>query len=174
MDKLGHQVRLLWHRNLLTGTPLVIRVQIAPFESETELGAFRSRHGDFGALASFAGYVRSEGEEVTALELQHYPGVTEAEIARFEEMALARFDLIDCLIIHRVGRILPGEAIVLVAALAGHRKPALGAVDFLMDYLKTDAPFWKRQSGLKGSEWIEPRTDDHLARAAWENEKEQG
>lgn len=153
---------------------LLIRIQTEPIQSEIELGAFRDSHGEFGAMASFSGYVRGENGRVTALELQHYPGVTEAEITRFEQMAFERFHLVDCLIIHRVGRILPGETIVLVAALAAHRKPALGAVDFLMDYLKTDAPLWKRQSGPHGSNWIEPKASDHIARAAWNTEEEQG
>ena len=152
----------------------MIRVQTAPFQSERELTSFRTRNGDCGAMASFTGYVRSQSGQVTALELQHYPDLTETEMARFEQMARVRFDLVDCLIVHRVGKILPGEAIVLVAALAMHRKPALGAVDFLMDYLKTDAPLWKQQSGPNGSRWIEPKTGDHAARAAWDTEKEQG
>lgn len=151
----------------------MIRVQDAPIDCEAEIAAFRERHTGYGALASFSGYVRGESGQVEALELQHYPNVTESEIERFEQRALKRFGLIDCLIIHRVGRMLPGEAIVLVVALASHRKPAFGAVDFLMDYLKTSAPFWKKQTGPRGSEWIEPKTADHVARAGWESEVEQ-
>ena len=148
----------------------MIRIQSAPLDIESELQAYRLSSPDYGALASFEGYVRSEHGHVPALELQHYPAVTEAEIARFERMARARFDVLDCLIIHRVGRILPSEAIVLVAVLAKHRKPAFEAVDFLMDYLKTSAPFWKKQIGPDGETWIEPRSSDHAAAAAWNKE----
>ena len=148
----------------------MIRIQSASLDIESELQVFRMSSMDYGALASFEGYVRSEDGQVTALELQHYPAVTEAEIAQFEQMARDRFDVLDCLIIHRVGRILPSEAIVLVAVLAKHRKPALEAVDFLMDYLKTSAPFWKKQIGPDGETWIEPRSSDHAATAAWNRE----
>ena len=148
----------------------VILIQTEPLDIEAELGSFREGHSDYGALASFGGYVRQEDGQVTGLELQHYPGVTEAEIARYELMAFQRFDLQDCLIIHRVGRILPTEAIVLVAVLARHRKPALEAVDFLMDHLKTSAPFWKKQIGPDGETWVEPRSSDHAATAAWNRE----
>lgn len=150
----------------------MIRVQDAPIDCETELRAFRERHVGYGALASFSGYVRGEAGRVEALELQHYPNVTEAEIERFQKRALKRFELIDCLIIHRVGRMLPGEAIVMVVALASYRKQAFGAVDFLMDYLKTSAPFWKKQTGPDGPEWIEPKAADHDARSAWDSEVE--
>jgi molybdopterin synthase catalytic subunit len=148
----------------------VIRIQSAPVDIEAELRSFRQTRSEHGALASFGGYVRSENGKVAALVLQHYPVVTEAEIARFEQMARQRFEMLDCLIIHRVGRILPSEAIVLVAVLAKHRKPALEAVDFLMDYLKTSAPFWKKQIGADGETWIEPRSSDHAAMAAWSKE----
>jgi molybdopterin synthase catalytic subunit len=148
----------------------VIRIQSAPLDIESELQAFRPSSLDYGALASFEGYVRGEDGKVTALELQHYPAMTEAEIARFEQVTRDRFEVLDCLIIHRVGRILPSEAIVLVAVLAKHRKPAFEAVDFLMDYLKTSAPFWKKQIGPDGETWIEPRSSDHAAAAAWNKE----
>ncbi|MEQ3648274.1 molybdenum cofactor biosynthesis protein MoaE [Hyphomonas sp.] len=148
----------------------MIRIQSAPLDIESELQAFRPSSLDYGALASFEGYVRGEDGKVTALELQHYPAMTEAEIARFEQVTRDRFEVLDCLIIHRVGRILPSEAIVLVAVLAKHRKPAFEAVDFLMDYLKTSAPFWKKQIGPDGETWIEPRSSDHAAAAAWNKE----
>lgn len=142
-----------------------IRVQSAPFDVAAELAALQSDAA--GAIASFVGLVR--GGEVKQLVLEHYPGFTESEIARIEADARARFDLIDTRIVHRYGAMEPGEAIVLVAASSRHRRAALQAVDFLMDYLKTDAPFWKQEIRTDGSvHWIEPRGDDRTARAAWE------
>lgn len=143
-----------------------VRVQDEPFDPTAELAKLQT--GGAGALASFAGYVRGENGAVAELILDHYPGFTESEIARIETQARNRFDVIDTLIIHRYGAIRAGEPIVLVAALAAHRKPALQAVDFIMDHLKTDAPFWKRESGQHGARWIEPRNTDRAARAAWE------
>ena len=145
----------------------MIRVQSDPFEASEELRAFQARHQDAGAVSSFTGYVRAEDGQVSALILQHYPGFTESQIEQINEDALNRFDVQDTLIIHRWGRMEPGEPIVLVAAAAAHRKPALQAVDFLMDYLKTDAPFWKKEDTPKGSAWIEPRKQDYASRNDW-------
>ncbi len=157
----------------------MIRVQSAPFDPHAEAAAFSAGRMEAGALASFTGSVRNAahasqdtGGEVTALELEHYPGFTEAKIAEIEAAARKRFDVIDLLIIHRYGRMAPGEAIVFVAALSKHRREALQAVDFLMDQLKTDAPFWKKEVRGDGApEWIEPRSDDRDARARWEQDK---
>ncbi len=147
----------------------MIRIQAAPFDPEVELRDFVDRQSDFGAIASFAGYVRGEKGQVATLELQHYPGFTETEIEKILKMARARFEISDALVIHRYGPLGPGEAIVLVAAVSAHRKPAFEAVDFLMDYLKTDAPFWKREISPEGaSNWIEPRSQDRQARLEWE------
>lgn len=132
-----------------------------------ELAAFSAGRTDAGALASFIGLCRGEDGAVAALELDHYPGFTESEIARIEAEARQRFAVLDVLIVHRAGWIEAGAPVVLVAVLAAHRKAALHAVDFLMDYLKTDAPFWKRETGPGGGRWIEPSADDHGARAAW-------
>ncbi len=145
----------------------MIRVQETPFDPYAELERFTKGAAGAGAVANFVGLVRSEGERVAALTLDHYPGFTEKEIARIEAEARQRFAISDVLVIHRYGRMAPDEAIVLVAAAAAHRKPALEAVDFLMDYLKTGAPFWKREEGPGGDRWIEPRGDDHLAREEW-------
>lgn len=141
-----------------------VRVQQQAFDAGVELAAFT--HPEAGASASFTGLVR--GGAVNALILDHYPGFTEQEIARIEADARARFDVLDTLIIHRHGAMQPGEAIVLVAALSKHRKEALGCIDYLMDRLKTEAPFWKREVRADGEHWIEPRADDYDARAAWE------
>jgi molybdopterin synthase catalytic subunit len=147
-----------------------VRVQAETFDPAQELDRFCVRTAGAGALASFAGYVRSssQGDEITELRLEHYPGFTEAEIERIEANARARFDLMDALIIHRHGALKPGEPIVLAAALAAHRKAAIQAVDFIMDHLKTDAPFWKREATPNGVRWVEPRPEDRAARIQWE------
>jgi molybdopterin synthase catalytic subunit len=150
----------------------MIRVQTAPFDPQAEAAAFQKGRAEAGALATFVGLVRdsAHGGDVEALELEAYPGFTEKQIARIEAEACARFDVIDTLVIHRYGRMAPGDAIVLVAALSRHRREALQAVDYLMDRLKTEAPFWKKEVRPDGAEWIEPRGDDRAARARWEKE----
>lgn len=155
----------------------MIRVQTEPFDPHAESAAFARGRGEAGALATFVGSVRDSahscsgmGDTVTALELESYPGFTEKQIAKIEADARARFDVIDTLVIHRHGRMMPGEAIVLVAALSKHRREALQAVDYLMDRLKTEAPFWKREVRPDGTEWIEPRADDREAHARWTKE----
>jgi molybdopterin synthase catalytic subunit len=154
----------------------MIRVQSEPFDPHAEVAAFSAGRAEAGALATFTGSVRNTAhssaggdDAVAALELEHYPGFTEARIAEIEAEARKRFDLIDMLIVHRYGRMAPGDPIVLVAALSIHRREALQAVDFLMDRLKTDAPFWKKEMRIDGArEWIEPRRDDRKARARWD------
>ncbi|MBI1361483.1 MAG: molybdenum cofactor biosynthesis protein MoaE [Alphaproteobacteria bacterium] len=149
----------------------MIRVQSEPFDPHAETSAFQAGRAEAGALASFVGSVRdsAHGGEVSALELEHYPGFTESQIADIDAAARARFDVIDTLVIHRYGRMAPGEAIVLVAAISKHRREALQAVDYLMDRLKTEAPFWKKEVRPDGAEWIEPRGDDREARARWDD-----
>ncbi len=151
----------------------MIRVQTEPFDPHAETAAFQRGRADAGALASFIGSVRetAHGDDVVALELEGYPGFTEKQIAQIEADARARFDVIDTLVIHRYGRMAPGEAIVLVAALSRHRREALQAVDYLMDRLKTEAPFWKKEMRPSGAEWIEPRSDDRASRAKWDEGK---
>ena len=155
----------------------MIRVQTDAFDPHAETAAFAKGRGEAGALASFIGTVRdsAHGGEVSALELEAYPGFTEKQIAQLEADARARFDVIDTLVIHRYGRMAPGEAIVLVAALSKHRREALQAVDYLMDRLKTEAPFWKKEvrpakEGGQIAEWIEPRSDDRESHARWNPE----
>jgi molybdopterin synthase catalytic subunit len=147
----------------------MIRVQTAPFDPHLETAAFQRGRGDAGALASFVGSVRNSahGGPVEALDLEAYPGFTEKQIAAIDADARSRFDVIDTLVIHRYGRMGPGEAIVLVAALSRRRRQALEAVDYLMDRLKTEAPFWKKEVRAEGAEWIEPRADDREAHARW-------
>ena len=150
----------------------MIRVQTAPFDPHAEAAAFQQGRGEAGALATFVGSVRdvAHGGNIEAMDLEAYPGFTEKQIGQIETDARQRFDVIDTLVIHRYGRMLPGEAIVLVAALSKHRREALQAVDYLMDRLKTEAPFWKKELRAGGAEWIEPRGDDRAARARWEND----
>lgn len=147
----------------------MIRVVATAFDPHAEVAALQHGRAEAGACASFVGSVRASahGAEVTALELEHYPGFTEKQIAAMDAEARARFDLVDTLVIHRYGRMAPGEAIVLVAALSKHRRDALQAVDYLMDRLKTEAPFWKREVRPEGAEWIEPREQDTSDRARW-------
>ncbi len=150
----------------------MIRVQTEAFDPHAETAAFAKGRGEAGALASFVGTVRdsAHGGEVSALELEAYPGFTEKQIEQLETDARARFDVIDTLVIHRYGRMAPGDAIVLVAALSKHRREALQAVDYLMDRLKTEAPFWKKELRPEGAEWIEPRSDDRESHARWTKE----
>jgi molybdopterin synthase catalytic subunit len=144
-----------------------IAVQLAaePFDPEPEIAAFRRANAGAGAVASFTGCVR--GDSINALVLEHHPTLTQKTIQAFAAEALARFELTAALVIHRYGRMGPSEPIVLVAAASPHRRQALQAVDFLMDLLKTEAPFWKREEKGDRSVWIEPRTDDYAARDRW-------
>jgi len=148
----------------------VIQVTVtgAPFSADAELSAFAAGRGvDAGALASFVGYCRgtSAAGAVESLHLDHYPGFTEAEISRLCAATAERHALIDLLVIHRAGSVAPREPIVLVAALAPHRAAAFAAVTELMDFLKTDAPFWKREVSQGESRWIEPTEADRARRA---------
>lgn len=137
------------------------------FSPDAELARFATARGDdCGAAVSFVGYCRgaSQHGEVTRLELEHYPGFTEAEISRLSRLVAAKHRVPSILVIHRVGTMAPGEPIVLVAALSAHRAAAFAAVEELMDYLKTDAPFWKRETGPRGARWIEPTAEDRRRR----------
>lgn len=141
----------------------------AGFAAEEELARFAAARGrETGALATFVGYCRGASEHgaVTRLELDHYPGFTETEVQGLAERVAQRHGLADLLVVHRVGAIAPGEAIVLVAALSAHRAAAFAAVEEMMDYLKTDAPFWKREAGAEGARWIEPTEQDRARRKA--------
>ena len=142
-----------------------IRIVTAPFAPHEELARFAPAGA--GAVASFAGYCRAASKDgpVEKLRLQHYPGFTEAEIARMAEDVRTRHRLLDLLVVHRVGDIAAGEAIVLVAAASTHRAEAFAAVSELMDLLKTDAPIWKQEIGPNGARWIEPTAQDHARRA---------
>jgi molybdopterin synthase catalytic subunit len=148
----------------------VIRLTQAPFDPGLALGEFCRDRQETGAVASFTGIARAERGRTDILELEAYPGFTEREIGRHEAAAVARFGLQDVLIIHRIGPIPPGEAIVFVATAAPHRRAAFEGCDFLMDYLKSRAPFWKKETGPDGARWIEPTDRDRDDLARWETQ----
>jgi molybdopterin synthase catalytic subunit len=145
-----------------------VRLTLESFEPGAELTAFCAGRAETGAVASFVGIARGEGGQATALELQAYPGFTDAEIGRMAEAASERFSLQDVLVIHRHGPIAPGEAIVMVACAAAHRREAFEACDYLMDYLKSRAPFWKKEHGPGGARWVEPTARDLEDLARWD------
>jgi molybdopterin synthase catalytic subunit len=148
----------------------MIRLTYDAFDPGALLSGFCQGRTEVGAIATFTGLARAEAGEATILELDAYPGFTEAEIAKIAERARARFSLDDLTILHRIGKIAPGEPIVFVATAARHRREAFEACDFLMDYLKSKAPFWKKEHGPAGARWIEPRDCDHADLARWEQE----
>ena len=147
----------------------MIRVQKEDFDAGAEIARLRQGRTDAGAVAVFIGLVRdlAGGSEVKSMTLEHYPGMTEKELARIEAEARERWPLLDCLIVHRVGRLLPGDAIVLVITLSAHRHAAFDAAQFLMDYLKTTAPFWKSEESAQGRQWVTPRDADDAAAERW-------
>jgi molybdopterin synthase catalytic subunit len=152
---------------------VTVRIQEADFDIAREIAALTCGRTDIGAVVSFSGICRGSehGEPIAALTLEHYPGMAEAEIMRHAEDAMARWPLQGLTVIHRFGRIAPGENIVLVLAASSHRQAAFEAAEFLMDYLKTSAPFWKREESATGSTeetgWVEARAHDEAAAARW-------
>jgi len=145
-----------------------IRVQEQDFDTAQEIAGLSRGRTDIGAVVSFSGLCRAD-DSLAALTLEHYPGMAEAEIKRHADEALARWPLQGLTIIHRYGRITPGENIVLVATASSHRQAAFEAASFLMDYLKTNAPFWKREEKAEGDNWVEARSDDDAAAARWKS-----
>jgi molybdopterin synthase catalytic subunit len=149
--------------------PVTIRIQEADFDIAREIAALTRDRKDIGAVVSFSGICRdSEGsDKIAALTLEHYPDMAEAEIARHADQAMSRWPLTGLTVIHRVGRIAPGENIVLVLTASRHRQAAFQAAEFLMDYLKANAPFWKREESADGTSWVEARDHDDMAAARW-------
>jgi molybdopterin synthase catalytic subunit len=145
----------------------VISLTDQGFDPGPLLSGFCRGRAETGAVASFTGLARAEGGETRILELEAYPGFTEAQIGAIAETAKTRFDLQDLMIVHRIGQIAPGEPIVFVATAASHRRAAFEACDYLMDYLKSRAPFWKKEHGPDGARWVEPRSQDHEDIARW-------
>ena len=148
----------------------MITLSDQPFEPGELLSEFARDRAEVGAVATFTGLARAEEGATDILELEAYPGFTEKEIGRIAEQARTRFGLQDLRILHRVGKIAPGEPIVFVATASRHRRQAFEACDFLMDYLKSRAPFWKKEHGPGGARWVEPRAEDHADVARWEQE----
>lgn len=149
----------------------MIRVQTGDFDIGKEIERLRADRTDIGAIVTFSGTVRDaqrdDGGAVTEMTLEHYPGMTEKELARIEEEAHTRWPLQASLIVHRVGTLRPGDNIVLVIAASAHREAAFEAASFLMDYLKTSAPFWKRESGPEGERWVDANEKDYRAATRW-------
>jgi molybdopterin synthase catalytic subunit len=148
----------------------MIRLTFDPFDPGALLTEFCRGRSEVGAVATFTGIARAEAGATIALELEAYPGFTEAEIGKTADRARARFGLEDLAILHRVGKIAPGEPVVFVATAARHRRAAFEGCDFLMDYLKSKAPFWKKEHGPGGARWVEPRAEDHADLKRWEEE----
>lgn len=145
----------------------MIRLQEQPFEPGALLADFCRGRAEVGAVATFTGLARAEAGQTAILELEAYPGFTESEIGKIADQARQRFGLADLLVVHRTGRIAPGEPIVFVATASRHRREAFEACDFLMDYLKSRAPFWK-EHGPAGERWIEPTPRDQADVARWD------
>ncbi len=148
---------------------MAVRVQREDFDLGAELAALRAGRSDFGALVSFTGLVR-DGGGLASMELEHYPGMTEKALAAIEAEARDRWDLAACLIVHRYGRLAPGEQIMMVATAAAHRGAAFEAAEFLMDYLKSRAPFWKKETGRDGAAWVDARNSDETALDRWQRQ----
>lgn len=146
-----------------------IVVQTEPFDLGAEVDAMRAGRTDIGAVASFVGLARdmNEGSGVAAMTLEHYPGMTEKALKEVVDSARARWTLQDVTVIHRVGRLLPGDPIVLVAVASRHRGEAFAACEYIMDFLKTQAPFWKKEETPEGERWVEARESDDAAAARW-------
>jgi len=148
---------------------VTVRLQREVFDIGAETAAMTRGRSDIGAVVTFIGICRADenGAPITALTLEHYPGMAEAEIARHVEETCARWPLRGVTVIHRYGRIEPGEVIVLVATASGHREAAFSGASFLMDYLKTRAPFWKQVETAAGTDWVEAKAEDEAAAERW-------
>lgn len=144
-----------------------VAVQSGAFDLGVEVSAFSAAVPGAGAVVSFTGLVRDEGGRLSAMEIEHYPGMTETAIAGMVAEAVRRWSLVDALVIHRHGRLAPGEAIMMVATAASHRGDAFAAAEFLMDYLKSRAPFWKKEIGADGAEWVSAKDSDEDALKRW-------
>lgn len=150
-------------------TRITVRIQADAFDVADETDALNSPNEDVGAVSTFIGYCRSEGGRLNALELEHYPGMAEDEIKRVVDEACTRWPLSSASVIHRYGVMKPGDGIVFVGTASTHRTEAFAACEFLMDYLKTRAPFWKKEYRADGNigDWVEAKSDDDAAAARW-------
>jgi molybdopterin synthase catalytic subunit len=148
---------------------VTVRIQSEDFDIAKEIAQLSRGRTDVGAVATFTGICRDDG--IAAMTLEHYPGMAEAEIERHVEEAQARWPLMGVTVIHRYGRMVPGDNIVLVATAASHREAAFAAAEFLMDYLKTRAPFWKKEERAGGADWVSARGADDAAAARWTGQR---
>lgn len=148
---------------------MTVRVQHEDFDVGAEISAMRLARKDVGAVASFIGQVRdlNEGDQVASMTLEHYPGMTEKALENIVAQATQRWDIFDALVIHRIGELKPADQIVLVVVSGAHRGEAFAACQFIMDYLKTEAPFWKKEQTATGERWVEAKASDDDARARW-------
>jgi molybdopterin synthase catalytic subunit len=148
---------------------MTVRVQTEDFDLTTEVAALRAQNPKVGAVACFVGTVRdlNDGSAVETMELEHYPGMTEKSLAAIVEVARGRWPGIEVLVIHRVGKLYPLDQIVLVATTSAHRGDAFASCEFVMDYLKTEAPFWKKEKTDQGERWVDARVTDDAALARW-------
>ena len=144
-----------------------IAVQSEPFDLGAEVSSFSAAVAGAGAVVSFTGLVRDEGGALSGMEIEHYPGMTEKAIRGIAEEAVRRWSLVDALVIHRHGRLAPGEAIMMVATASPHRVDAFAAAEYLMDYLKSRAPFWKKELGAGGEAWVAAKDADEDALKRW-------
>ena len=149
---------------------MAVRIQHEDFDAGAEIARMRAGDPRIGAVASFVGVARdrNDGAAVSTLALEHYPGMTEKAIEAIVGQARSRWDVADILVIHRVGMLRPLDQIVLVVATSSHRGDAFAACEFVMDYLKTEAPFWKKESTPAGERWVDARESDEAARRRWE------
>ena len=144
-----------------------IRVQSEPFDMGQEVTVFTASVPGAGAVVTFSGLVRDEDGTLSGMEIEHYPGMTEKALAKIRDEAMTRWSLTDALIIHRHGPLKPGEQIMMVATAARHRADAFAAAEFLMDYLKSRAPFWKKETGQAGTSWVAAKDEDEAALDRW-------
>ncbi|MEM8801837.1 MAG: molybdenum cofactor biosynthesis protein MoaE [Pseudomonadota bacterium] len=147
-----------------------VRVQSEPFDMGAEVTTFTESVKGAGAVVTFSGLVRDEGGALSAMEIEHYPGMTEKALGGIRDEAMARWSLTDAMIIHRFGPLKPDEQIMMVATAARHRADAFAAAEFLMDYLKSRAPFWKKEQGGDGSNWVAAKDEDEDALSRWSSE----
>jgi len=154
---------------------MMVRLQREDFDAAAEVAALTAGRDDVGAVVTFTGLCRGSenGQPIAALVLEHYPGMAEAEIARHVEEAERRWPLLGVTVIHRYGRLAPGDNIVLVVTAASHRHDAFAAAEFLMDYLKTRAPFWKQVERDAGMQWVDAKAEDDAAAERWSDNKRQ-
>ena len=149
---------------------MAVRIQTEDFDVGAEVNAMRLSNPNIGALVSFVGQVRdlNDGDNVASMVLEHYPGMTEKSLESIVEQAMNRWNIEDALVVHRVGELKPLDQIVLVLVASAHRKDAFTACEFMMDYLKTEAPFWKKEQTPSGERWVEARDSDDQAKSRWQ------